>query len=359
MSTGSSTTAPIPPHPPRITAVLPCFNHEVYLERRIDSVLRQTLPVSEILFLDDASSDGSVPLARRLLAAATVPVRFLLRTTNSGSPFVQWNEGVKQASGDYVWIAETDDACDDCLLERLWAPLAACDGLLAFAQSRLVDADGASHGTALLFTDRYWPGVFAADLQLSGAAFTARFLTAQNVIYNASSVLFRRSAFLAAGLANPSMRFCGDWDLWLRLLATGGDVAFVADPLNQFRNHDHTTRARGHTAEVQAEYMACRLTAALIAEASPGGAPEQCHLGALSLFVRQLRGRRDLLPPLRTVMPQAARDARRHYERLQRVPRLGVSAWYLIDHFPAIDRFTVRLGLLRQRLLRFLVPTGH
>jgi glycosyltransferase involved in cell wall biosynthesis len=68
---------------------LPCFNHEVYLERRIDSLLRQTLPVNEILFLDDASGEGSVALARRLLAAATVPVRFLLRHTNSGSPFVQ------------------------------------------------------------------------------------------------------------------------------------------------------------------------------------------------------------------------------------------------------------------------------
>lgn len=348
-----------PPPPPSITAVLPCFNHQRYLERRIDSVLRQTLPVSEILFLDDASRDGSVALARRLLAAATVPVRFLVRHTNSGSPFAQWNEGVQQASGNYVWIAETDDACDDRLLERLWGPLAACDGLLAFAQSRLVDAEDRDHGTALLFTDRYWPGVFAADLQLSGTAFNARFLTAQNVIFNASSVLFRRSAFLAAGLANPSMRFCGDWDLWLRLLATGGDVVFVAEPLNRFRNHDHTTRARGHTAEVQAEYMACRLTAALLAEAPPGRPPEQCDLGALSLLGRRLRGRPDLLPLLRTVGPQAAPDARRHYERLQRVPRLGATLWHLIAHFDAIDRFTVRLGLLRQRLRRLLLRTGH
>ena len=245
-----------------------------------------------------------------------------------------------------MWIAETDDACDDRLLERLWAPLAACDGLLAFPQSRLVDAEGRDHGTALLYPDRYWPGVFATDLQLSGAAFNARFLTAQNVIFNASSVLFRRSAFLAVGLANPSMRFCGGWDLWLRLLASGGDGAFVAEPLNHFRYHDHTTRARGHTA-------------ALLAEAPPGRPPEQCHLGALSLLVRRLQGRRDLLPLLRTVVPQAARDARRHSERLQRVPRLGTPPWHLIAHFGAIDRFTVRLGLLRQRLRQFLLRTGH
>ncbi len=41
----------------RISVVLPCFNHSQYLTERINSVLAQTRPVDEIIFLDDAYTD--------------------------------------------------------------------------------------------------------------------------------------------------------------------------------------------------------------------------------------------------------------------------------------------------------------
>ena len=38
---------------------------------------------------------------------------------NNGSPFKQWNLGLSQAKGEYVWFAESDDYADPALLETL------------------------------------------------------------------------------------------------------------------------------------------------------------------------------------------------------------------------------------------------
>ena len=93
------------PYRPKISAILPCFNHAKFLEERIQSILAQSHPVDQIVFLDDASTDGSVDIARKLLKEFNGQVDYFLRHTNSGSPFVQWNEGVRQAKHDLIWIA--------------------------------------------------------------------------------------------------------------------------------------------------------------------------------------------------------------------------------------------------------------
>jgi hypothetical protein len=62
------------------------------------------------------------------------------------------------------------------------------------------------------------------------------------MIPNASAVVFRRRAYLAAGPADASLRLCGDWLVWSRICLAGG-VAFVAEPLNRFRQHGGTVRA--------------------------------------------------------------------------------------------------------------------
>ncbi len=46
-------------------------------------------------------------------------IRVIRNTVNSGSAFKQWNRGVREARGEYVWIAEADDSAEPTLLSRL------------------------------------------------------------------------------------------------------------------------------------------------------------------------------------------------------------------------------------------------
>ena len=50
----------------KISAIIPNYNYADFLEERIDSVLFQTYPVSQLIILDDASKDGSVNLIKNI-----------------------------------------------------------------------------------------------------------------------------------------------------------------------------------------------------------------------------------------------------------------------------------------------------
>ncbi len=63
----------------------------------------------------------------------------------------------------------------------------------------------------------------------------AAHIIASNAIVNASTIVFRRELAIAAGSANEDYTVAGDWDFWVRLLVRS-KVAFVATPLNYFRN---------------------------------------------------------------------------------------------------------------------------
>ncbi len=88
--------------------------------------------------------------------------------------------------------------------------------------------------------------------------FLAQCLAERNLILNASAVLWRRSALLAA-LARcsgemDSFRVAGDWRLYAELLSGAGQVVYVAEPLNIHRRHDASATRRlapeQHLAEV-------------------------------------------------------------------------------------------------------------
>src|SRR5215469_17881071 len=109
------------PDKPRVSVVVPNYNHAQFLPKRIDSILGQSFQDFEVILLDDCSTDDS----RSILSQYSAPprVRLEFNQTNSGSPFKQWNKGVRLANGKYIWIAESDDYADERLLERLLAVL--------------------------------------------------------------------------------------------------------------------------------------------------------------------------------------------------------------------------------------------
>jgi hypothetical protein len=232
------------PDLPRISAVVPNYNHARHLEERLASVFAQTHPVAEVILLDDASTDDSLAVARQAAQGWGRAMDILANRSNSGCVFTQWRRGVERARGDWVWIAESDDAAEPTLLAALAARIAAAPDIVAIAcDSRAVDEAGAvlwdSHqdyyataGASALAHD----GVFAAR------DFAARFLAERNLWVNASAILFRRAALLAAlercDAALRQYRMAGDWHLYLDLLGhADGHVAWVALPLNRHRRH--------------------------------------------------------------------------------------------------------------------------
>ena len=108
---------------PTVSVIVPNYNHARFLPQRIETILRQSYQDFELLLLDDCSTDDSRAILSQY--ASDPRVRLEFNEMNSGSPFKQWNKGVRLARGKYVWIAESDDYADPQLLERLVAVLEA------------------------------------------------------------------------------------------------------------------------------------------------------------------------------------------------------------------------------------------
>jgi glycosyltransferase involved in cell wall biosynthesis len=229
---------------PRVSVVVPNYNHARFLRRRIDSILAQTYQDFELVLLDDCSTDNS----REILGEYTSDPRVTLHfnETNSGSTFKQWNKGVRMARGRYVWIAESDDYADPRFLETLVPVLASDPAVqLVCCRSRRVDAAGRVGS----FVDEYSgiPGIeesrWARGFRSDGREECARCMVFACAIQNASAVLFPKSAYEKAGGADESMRICGDWKMWCSLMLAG-EMSYVAEPLNYFRFHEGAARNR-------------------------------------------------------------------------------------------------------------------
>ena len=228
---------------PRVSVIVPNYNHERFLRQRLDSVWAQTFRDFEVIILDDASTDRSRDVIAGYLNRPGV--RFVANERNSGTPFAQWNRGVALAQGDLVWIAESDDYAEPTLLATLVGLLDAHPNAgLAYCQSLQVDAAGVVMGSLEEHTsDLKEPARWQQRFVNAGRDECGRFLLWKNTVPNASAVVFRRAVFQHAGGAPTDMRLAGDWLVWARILLRS-DVAYTPEALNYFRYHASTARAR-------------------------------------------------------------------------------------------------------------------
>ncbi len=254
-----------------VTAVVPNFNYGRYLPGRIASILAQAHPVREVIVLDDASTDDSAAAVRKVAADAGRAVRWVGSDSNSGSVFRQWRRAVDLAKTPWLWIAEADDMAEPGFLASLAAALQGVpDGVMAFTDSRAVDALGAPMwGDHQVYYAQAGASLLARDGVHPAADVLRTCLSRRNLILNASAVLWRRDALRQAlercGAELDSFTMAGDWRVYAEVLSAGGSVAYVAQPLNIHRRHaasvTHSLAPRRHLAEVSRmqRHMRCLL----------------------------------------------------------------------------------------------------
>jgi len=89
---------------PRISAVIPLYNKQAYVERAVAAVLQSGYPAHEVIVVDDGSTDDG---PQRVAAMGDPRVR-LIRQPNGGVAAAR-NRGISEASGDFVAFLDADD----------------------------------------------------------------------------------------------------------------------------------------------------------------------------------------------------------------------------------------------------------
>lgn len=97
---------------PTVSVVIPAYNAAATISRAIDSCLAQTIPLSQIIVVDDGSSDGLAEIVQGYGAPVT-----LIRQSNSRTAAAR-NRGLDAAIGEFVGFLDADDHWESNKIER-------------------------------------------------------------------------------------------------------------------------------------------------------------------------------------------------------------------------------------------------
>jgi glycosyltransferase involved in cell wall biosynthesis len=202
-----------------VTVVIPAFNQKSYIEECILSAVEQSAPPTEIIVVDDGSSDSTFTIAQKVTSAHR-HARALQRP-NGGAAAAR-NTGLAEAKSEYVLFLDSDDRLHkDAIEKHLRAFSQTPDSVMVFGSNRTINPSG----------------------QIIGEnAQAPRFLSFEEVSRRGSpcpsQCLYRRDALNKVSGYDDSILAAEDADLNIRLRRIGS-IYCHADMVMDYREHSH------------------------------------------------------------------------------------------------------------------------
>lgn len=226
---------------PRVSVVMATYNGARHVSDQLGGILRQTVPVTEVVIADDGSSDGTVGICRAVVERQAPGLRLVVLDPEASPlrPTANFERGLRAAQGDVVLLADQDDLWHETRVE------AAVDyfdahpeaGLIAH-DAQLIDAKGGSLGRSTFES----MGVTAEEVADLNGPTAVRVLNRRSFLAGMTFALRRR--LIAEALPIPA-----GWphDYWLAYWAACTDqLRVVADSSHlAYRQHDSNVVGAG------------------------------------------------------------------------------------------------------------------
>lgn len=202
----------------RVSAVITAYNSEAFIAEAIESILRQSRAVDEIVVVDDGSTDHTRHIVSEY---ADQGIKFI-QQHNRGAGAAR-NKGIRETSGEYIAFLDADDVW----LEN---------------KTRLqVDYLNKHPKAGLVSGFAHWWNMAKDRARVTGKVqrnmrTLRREIMVHNVLGNPSMVMVRRSALEETGLFREDIRWGQDWELWMRLVEKF-DAGVVPEPVTIYRWH--------------------------------------------------------------------------------------------------------------------------
>lgn len=235
----------------KVSVVVPNYNYEKYIDKRIETILTQTYPVYELIILDDMSTDNSVTVIDKKLAGVRVKypdlkVQFVVNEKNSGKAILQWKKGFELATGDYVWIAEADDLSSRRFLSEAMKGFDDPEVVMSYTESKLINSYGVILTPNFRWSrDREKTGHYKESYVKNGLREIEEIMAIRCTIPNVSAVVFKKDGKI------PYLRYfdeaakfsqAGDWYFYTKVLEHG-KISYNKKALNKFRIHGKSKTA--------------------------------------------------------------------------------------------------------------------
>jgi glycosyltransferase involved in cell wall biosynthesis len=192
---------------PRVSVVIPTYNHAAFVRETLDSVFAQTYRDFEIVVINDGSPDNTEEVLKELIDGHRVAY---VRQENAGQAAAR-NAGLKMAKGEYIAFLDDDDVWPADKLEWQAARLdeepeaVLVYGLLKRVGSEVPDLPEETSAPEGWLADRF---------------------RRSNWIMSPGQTLIRAEPLREIGGFDVSLPGADDWDLYIRLAERG---KFVSD----------------------------------------------------------------------------------------------------------------------------------
>lgn len=125
----------------KISVALCTYNGEKYIRQQLESIFLQTMSVTEIVVMDDCSSDSTLQIIHELDRQNPGVLRVFKNDQNVG--FVKnFEKALRECSGDYIFFSDQDDVWHSNKVERVISFLDASGMWGVFTNGELIDGDG-------------------------------------------------------------------------------------------------------------------------------------------------------------------------------------------------------------------------
>jgi glycosyltransferase involved in cell wall biosynthesis len=222
--------------PPVVSVIIPTYNRSALLAEAIESALAQTWKDLEIIVVDDGSTDDT----QEVLAPYCGRIKYIYQP-NSGVPSCPRNAGIRNATGEYIAILDSDDVMFPRKLEMQVALFEkhtdvgmVCSDFSKSADGRIVCESFISSGHSRFMKlpkKQVGPNQYILNRGVCDC------LALDNFI-GTSSVVARRDVFESVGLfdESPEIRSVEDIDMWFRI-AERFPFGYIDLPLHMYRLH--------------------------------------------------------------------------------------------------------------------------
>lgn len=198
-----------------ISVVIPCYNRSALVGRAIDSALAQGSHASQVIVVDDGSTDDTKD------ACARYGNRIEYLWQKNAGPSVARNTGVNHSRNPWVALLDSDDYWTPSHLSRMASAIKETDGQARFYFSDMQMGEG-NNCTTLWKTINFVP---PHPFHLTKDGTNWAFLGRQPTMLQCS--IFRRDAWVESGGLDPRFRLMHDCELFLRL-SVGGKICAVS-----------------------------------------------------------------------------------------------------------------------------------
>lgn len=224
----------------KISLIIPVYNAQKTLPATLESIRAQRFRDFEVIFAEDAGTDGSVALLEAFCAESELPCK-LLRAEKNGGAAAARNRGLEAAEGEYLAFVDADDLMDPGMLERAAAAVSTSE--------RITDIVGWDWTLGLNQDGRY---MRQADYTTPTEAL--RNLTGGTMRWNLWMFLVRRELIEQNGIRFiPGADIGEDMQFMLRAFLHAGQVVQLHESLYRYNAVNSASISKQFTPEKRAQ----------------------------------------------------------------------------------------------------------